>query len=205
MSSVHISLSISLSLFPVAPTLEHRAFVKRFVSLQFLILKTVGRTPWRGDQPVTRPLPTHRTIQTQNKRVQTSLPWVGFESTIPVFERANLRPRGHCDRLCPQLGKGKVVSVFNYLRNYAMKEYGGLAVKIHVFLSSALVGGEWSDSHIGRFTSGEKSRGTLWIGGRVGPRTGLDAVEKREISPSTGPDFHIHFCITLLYTCRSPV
>jgi hypothetical protein len=26
----------------------------------FLILNTVGRTPWTGDQPITRPLPTHR-------------------------------------------------------------------------------------------------------------------------------------------------
>jgi hypothetical protein len=32
----------------------------------FLILYTVGRTPWTGDQHVTRPLPTHRTTQTQN-------------------------------------------------------------------------------------------------------------------------------------------
>jgi hypothetical protein len=31
----------------------------------FLILYTVGRTPWTGDQPVARPLPTHRTAQTQ--------------------------------------------------------------------------------------------------------------------------------------------
>jgi hypothetical protein len=45
------------SLFPVAPTLEHRASVKRFVSLQFLNPKTVGRTPWTSDQPVARPLP----------------------------------------------------------------------------------------------------------------------------------------------------
>jgi hypothetical protein len=30
----------------------------RFFS--FLILYTVGRTPWTGDQPVERPLPTHR-------------------------------------------------------------------------------------------------------------------------------------------------
>jgi hypothetical protein len=41
-----------------------------------------------GDQPVTRPLPTRRITQTQNKRTQTSMPRVGFESTIPVFERA---------------------------------------------------------------------------------------------------------------------
>jgi hypothetical protein len=39
-----------------------------------------------GDQPVARPLPTHRTTQTQNKRTQTSMPQVGFEPTIPVFE-----------------------------------------------------------------------------------------------------------------------
>jgi hypothetical protein len=31
---------------------------------------------------------THRTTQTQNKRTQTSMPRVEFESTIPVFERA---------------------------------------------------------------------------------------------------------------------
>jgi hypothetical protein len=54
----------------------------------FLILHTVGRTPRTGDQPVARPLLTHRTTQTQNKRTLTSLPWVGFEPTIPAFERA---------------------------------------------------------------------------------------------------------------------
>jgi hypothetical protein len=58
----------------------------RFFS--FLIPYTVNRTPWTGNQPVTRPLPTHRTTQTQNKRTQTSVPRVGFEPMIPVFERA---------------------------------------------------------------------------------------------------------------------
>jgi hypothetical protein len=55
---------------------------------QLFNLYTVVRTPCTGDQPVARPLPTHRTTQTQNKRKQTSMPQVGFESTIPVFERA---------------------------------------------------------------------------------------------------------------------
>jgi hypothetical protein len=50
--------SVTFSLFPVAPTLEHRASVKRFVSLQFLNPNTVGRIPWMGDRPVARPLPT---------------------------------------------------------------------------------------------------------------------------------------------------
>jgi hypothetical protein len=40
---------------PVAPT----ASVKRFVSLQFLNPKTVGKSPWVEDQSVARPLPTH--------------------------------------------------------------------------------------------------------------------------------------------------
>jgi hypothetical protein len=44
--------------------------LRRFFS--FLILYTVDRTPWTGDQPVARPLPTHRTTQTQNKSTQTS-------------------------------------------------------------------------------------------------------------------------------------
>jgi hypothetical protein len=38
-----------------------------------------------------------------NKCIQTSILWVGFEPTIPAFERAktvdSLRPRGDCDRL----------------------------------------------------------------------------------------------------------
>jgi hypothetical protein len=41
-----------------------------------------------GDQPVARPLPTHRTTQTQNKSTQASMPRVGFEPTTPVFKRA---------------------------------------------------------------------------------------------------------------------
>jgi hypothetical protein len=62
-----VSYIPKLFLFPVAPTLVYRAFVKRFVSLQFLNPKTVYRTLWTGNQPIARPLPT----QTQNK--QTSM------------------------------------------------------------------------------------------------------------------------------------
>jgi hypothetical protein len=32
---------------------------------RFLILYTVGMIPWTGDQPVARPLTTHRTTQTE--------------------------------------------------------------------------------------------------------------------------------------------
>jgi hypothetical protein len=53
-------------------------------------LYTVRRTPWTGDQPVERPLSTHRITQAQNKRAQTSMHRVGFELTIPVFELAKM-------------------------------------------------------------------------------------------------------------------
>jgi hypothetical protein len=64
-------------------------FIGPWPLLQFpYFFYIVGRTPWTSDQPVTRPLPTHRATKTQNKRIQTSIPWVGFESTIPASERA---------------------------------------------------------------------------------------------------------------------
>jgi hypothetical protein len=58
--------------------------------LSFLILYTVGRTPWTVDQPVVRLLHTDRTTETQNKRTQTSIPRVGLEPTIPAFERLKI-------------------------------------------------------------------------------------------------------------------
>jgi hypothetical protein len=62
-----------------------------------------------------------------------------------------------------------------------MKTCGGVDVQIHVFLTSALGGCEWPASYPGRFTREERASSTHWIGGCVGPRTGLDDVEKRKI------------------------
>jgi hypothetical protein len=59
-----------------------------------------------------------------------------------------------------------------------MKVNGGMDVQIHVSLTSALVGGEWSASRTGPFAPGRIDPGTLWTRGWVGPRTGLDDVEK---------------------------
>jgi hypothetical protein len=55
---------------------------------------------------------------------------------------------------------------------------GGIAPP---FLTSALEGGEWSDSRPCRFNAGKSAPGTHWIGGWVGPRAGLDAMEKINI------------------------
>jgi hypothetical protein len=73
---------LSVSFFLVALTLEHRTSVKRFVSLQFLKSYTGGRTPWTGDEPVVRPLTTQDNTNRANAEI------VGFEPTIPVFQRA---------------------------------------------------------------------------------------------------------------------
>jgi hypothetical protein len=55
---------------------------------KLLNLFTVSRTLWTQDQPVARLLPTHRTTPTQNKCTETSIPWVGFKPTIPLFKLA---------------------------------------------------------------------------------------------------------------------
>jgi hypothetical protein len=47
-------------------------------------------------------------------------------------------------------------------------------------LTSALDRGEGSASRLGRFTPGERAPGPHWIGGLVGLRACLDAMEKRK-------------------------
>jgi hypothetical protein len=59
-----------------------------------------------------------------------------------------------------------------------MKTHGGA----ETFLTSALDWGAWSASCPGRFTSGEIATGAHWIGDWVGPRVGLDLMEKKQIS-----------------------
>jgi hypothetical protein len=73
-----------------------------------LILNTVGRTPSTGDQPLSSPLSTHRTTQTQNKRTQTSMPRVRFEPTIPDFERTKT--------LYALIRAATVIGLFNFTR-----------------------------------------------------------------------------------------
>jgi hypothetical protein len=61
-----------------------------------------------------------------------------------------------------------MISLCLLIKNYAMKAYGGVDVQIHVFFTSALVGGEWSASQPCGFTPG-----TYWIGGWVDPIAGI--------------------------------
>jgi hypothetical protein len=76
--------SYVVHLFPVAPILRHRASVKYLFHFSFLILRQsvgllgLGISPSQGRY-------IRRTTQRQN--TQTYMPWMGFEHTIPVFER----------------------------------------------------------------------------------------------------------------------
>jgi hypothetical protein len=67
----------------------------RFCS--FLILHTVGRSPWSGDQPVARPLPTHKI--NANIDIHASS-WIRtHDPSVRVSEDSScLTPRGHSDR-----------------------------------------------------------------------------------------------------------
>jgi hypothetical protein len=64
-----------------------------------------------------------------------------------------------------------------------MKAYGGAHVWIHTFLTSALVGGEWSTSLPGRFTPEERAPGTNLRGGWVDLRVGLDDLGRETSRP----------------------
>jgi hypothetical protein len=71
----------------------------RFFS--FLILYTIGRTPWTGDQPVAKLLPTHRTIETQymHTDIQALSGIRTHDPSVRASEDSScLRRRGHCDR-----------------------------------------------------------------------------------------------------------
>jgi hypothetical protein len=78
--------------------------VGSWLLFSFLILYTDGRISWTGDQPVARPLPKHRTTQTQNKRMHTpnihvlSGIWSHDHSVRASEDNSCLRPRGYRDR-----------------------------------------------------------------------------------------------------------
>jgi hypothetical protein len=72
-----------------------------------------------------------------------------------------------------------------------MKAYGGLAVCSHIFLTSALAGGEWCGSRPCRFTPGERPLSTHRIGDWVDPKTGLDNGEMRKFLTLPGLELRL--------------
>jgi hypothetical protein len=70
------------------------ALVDLGLFFSFLILYTDGRTAWTGDQPIARPLPTHRTTQTQNRRTYRypCLEWDSNPRSQCLRERGQFMP-----------------------------------------------------------------------------------------------------------------
>jgi hypothetical protein len=108
--------SVTCILHNVPPDIYLSVALQPFVGpwplFSFLIFCTVCMTPWTGYQPVARPRPTHRTAQTQNNRTQTSMPQVGFEPTIPAFER--VKTVHALDRAATVIGFS-VYTILNYV------------------------------------------------------------------------------------------
>jgi hypothetical protein len=80
------------------------------------------------------------------------------------------------------LGKSKVAPVINWFSTTPWRRMVEWMYRSTFSwpLTSALVGGEWSNSRPGRFTPGERTIGTHWIGGWMGPRARLDDMENRK-------------------------
>jgi hypothetical protein len=83
------------------------------------------------------------------------------------------------------LKKGKADPVLNLLSTTPWRRMGGTDVRTNIFLTSALIWGEWLASRPAAFPPppppGKESPSTQWIGGWVGPRAGLDDMEKWKI------------------------
>jgi hypothetical protein len=80
-------------------------FVGPWPLLQFRnLFYTDVRTPWTSDQSAARPLPTHRTTQTQNKRTHRH-PCLEWNSNLRSQSSSEQREfmRGHCVRLAPSI------------------------------------------------------------------------------------------------------
>jgi hypothetical protein len=65
------------------------------------------------------------------------------------------------------------------IKHYSIKEYGGVDVQIHIFLTSTLAGGVWSASRPGRFTL------------RYPLDRSLDVVEKKQFLTLPRPELAI--------------
>jgi hypothetical protein len=85
-----------------------------------------------------------------------------------------------------------------------MKTCGGVDVYIHIFLTSALAGGEWSASRLRRFATGERAPGTHGIGGWVDPRAGLDDRDSKSDTSVSQPvaSRYTDYAIKLKYKMR---
>jgi hypothetical protein len=85
-----------------------------------------------------------------------------------------------------------------------MKAYGGVDIYMHIILTSAIAGGEWSASRLCSFNPGERapSTSTHLIGGWLSPRVGLDDVGNKKFLTLPGPKLGLPARSQSLYLLR---
>jgi hypothetical protein len=66
--------------------------------------------------------------------------------------------------------------------HHAMKIYGGVEIQVHASIILSLNGGQWTALFPGHFAPWGRALGAHWIGGWIGFKSYLDAVEKRKVS-----------------------
>jgi hypothetical protein len=67
-----------------------------------------------------------------------------------------------------------------------MEAYAEVDAQTQVYFTSPLVGNEWSALRPDRFIPEERAPSTHWIGGWVGPKAGIDDMEKRKFFTPMG-------------------
>jgi hypothetical protein len=98
------------------------------------------------------------------------------------------------------------VPVLTLTKHYAMKASGRVDLWIHVFLSSALVGGEWSASRPCHLIPGERAPGTHWTGAWVGPTAGVEDMDKWKFLTLLGLELRPLNCNSRkLHECASSI
>jgi hypothetical protein len=108
------------------------------------------------------------------------------KSICSVIAGLRMTDRNHIEINREELGItdiSRVTPVFNWAPRHE-GVLGEWRYSFSHYFTSALDGGEWSASRLGRFTPRERAPGTHWMGGRVGLRAVLDAVVKRKIPNS---------------------
>jgi hypothetical protein len=86
----------------------------------------------------------------------------------------------NCSTWTKVKGKGKFVPMRNYvIKHHAVNTYGG-EWRYSSTILDLCTRWRWSASRPGPFAPGDRAPGTHWVGGLVGSRVDLDAMENRK-------------------------
>jgi hypothetical protein len=99
--------------------MARQSFVGPWPLFQFLDFYLHGRTPWAGDQPVARPLPRHRTAQTQKTHtdIRASIGIRRYDPSVQAGEDGScLILRGH------YVGNFNTLDIINLI-NFILKSH----------------------------------------------------------------------------------